>query len=159
MCDRIGGDHDARTVRLPAGCQFDPGGIGKGLAAALVSADLVTAGIVGGCVSVGGDLRVWGPGPHDLRWNVAAADRTIAVTDAAVAPRGTALRPLHLARRRLDHLLDPDTPGPTTFEGPLHNQIPAPDRTKDNSTVWQADFSRNLEKVGRWVASKSTSPA
>jgi immune inhibitor A len=37
---------------------------------------------------------------------------------------------------------DPDTPGPTTFEGPLHNQIPEPDRTKDNSTVWQADYSR-----------------
>ncbi len=37
---------------------------------------------------------------------------------------------------------DPDTPGPTTFEGPLHNKIPAPDRTEDNSTVWQADFNR-----------------
>jgi immune inhibitor A len=37
---------------------------------------------------------------------------------------------------------DPDTPGPTTFEGPLHNQIPEPDRTKDNSTVWQADYNR-----------------
>jgi immune inhibitor A len=37
---------------------------------------------------------------------------------------------------------DPDTPGPTTFEGPLHNKIPEPDRTKDNSTIWQADFNR-----------------
>jgi immune inhibitor A len=37
---------------------------------------------------------------------------------------------------------DPNTPGPTTFEGPLHNQIPEPDRTQDNSTVWQADFNR-----------------
>lgn len=37
---------------------------------------------------------------------------------------------------------DPDTPGPTTFEGPLHNKIPEPDRTKDNSTVWQADYNR-----------------
>lgn len=37
---------------------------------------------------------------------------------------------------------DPNTPGPTTFEGPLRNNIPAPDRTKDNSTVWQADFNR-----------------
>nr|WP_294695592.1 immune inhibitor A domain-containing protein [uncultured Friedmanniella sp.] len=32
-------------------------------------------------------------------------------------------------------------PGPATFEGPLHNQIPQPDRTKDNSTIWQADYS------------------
>jgi immune inhibitor A len=36
---------------------------------------------------------------------------------------------------------DPDTPGPTTYDGPVHNAIPAPDRTTDNSTVWQADYS------------------
>jgi immune inhibitor A len=41
-----------------------------------------------------------------------------------------------------DQDTDPDTPGPTTFDGPLHNAIPQPDRTKDNSTVWQADFNR-----------------
>ncbi|MDT7784589.1 MAG: immune inhibitor, partial [Pseudonocardiales bacterium] len=40
-----------------------------------------------------------------------------------------------------DQDTDPDTPGPTTFDGPLHNKIPAPDRTKDNSTVWQADYN------------------
>lgn len=37
---------------------------------------------------------------------------------------------------------DPDTPGPTTFEGPLRNKIPEPDRTKDNSTIWQKDYDR-----------------
>ena len=31
-------------------------------------------------------------------------------------------------------------PGPTTFEGPLHNKIPKP-AADDNSTVWQADYS------------------
>ena len=36
---------------------------------------------------------------------------------------------------------DPNTAGPTTFDGPLHNQIPAPDRSADNSTIWQADYS------------------
>jgi immune inhibitor A len=36
---------------------------------------------------------------------------------------------------------DPKTPGPATYDGPLHNAIPAPDRTKDNSTVWQADYA------------------
>ncbi|HEX8626761.1 MAG TPA: immune inhibitor A domain-containing protein [Catenuloplanes sp.] len=43
---------------------------------------------------------------------------------------------------------DPNTPGPTRFDGPLHNQIPAPNRAVDNSTVWQADYApehyRNL---------------
>ncbi|RJK96762.1 immune inhibitor A domain-containing protein [Vallicoccus soli] len=37
---------------------------------------------------------------------------------------------------------DPDTPGPTTFDGPLHNSIPQPDRSQDNSTPWQEDFDR-----------------
>jgi immune inhibitor A len=36
----------------------------------------------------------------------------------------------------------PAVPGPTTFEGPLNNKIPAPDRTVDNSTVWQANYDR-----------------
>ena len=29
-----------------------------------------------------------------------------------------------------------------TFDGPLHNQIPKPNRKKDNSTQWQADYDR-----------------
>jgi immune inhibitor A len=41
-----------------------------------------------------------------------------------------------------DQDTDPNTPGPQTFDGPLHNQIPEPDRSKDNSTIWQHDFSR-----------------
>ncbi|GAA1569100.1 MULTISPECIES: immune inhibitor A domain-containing protein [Kribbella] len=36
----------------------------------------------------------------------------------------------------------PNFPGPARFDGPLHNEIPAPDRSVDNSTVWQADYSR-----------------
>ncbi|GAA3571492.1 immune inhibitor A domain-containing protein [Kribbella ginsengisoli] len=36
---------------------------------------------------------------------------------------------------------DPNTEGPLTYDGPLHNAIPAPDRSTDNSTVWQADYS------------------
>ncbi|MEJ5946343.1 immune inhibitor A domain-containing protein [Pseudokineococcus basanitobsidens] len=37
---------------------------------------------------------------------------------------------------------DPDTPGPTRFDGPRHNEIPEPDRSVDNSTVWQEDFDQ-----------------
>ncbi|MFI5934867.1 immune inhibitor A domain-containing protein [Actinoplanes sp. NPDC051494] len=36
---------------------------------------------------------------------------------------------------------DPATPGPATFEGPLHNAIPEPDRGVDNSTIWRSDYS------------------
>jgi immune inhibitor A len=41
-----------------------------------------------------------------------------------------------------DQDTDPTWPGPSRFDGPLHNQIPEPDRTKDNKTIWQPDFSR-----------------
>jgi len=40
-----------------------------------------------------------------------------------------------------DQDTDPTTPGPATFEGPAKNSIPEPDRTMDNSTKWQPDFS------------------
>ncbi|WP_088997049.1 immune inhibitor A domain-containing protein [Micromonospora echinaurantiaca] len=40
-----------------------------------------------------------------------------------------------------DQDTDPGTPGPTRFDGPLHNEIPAPNRAVDNSTVWQADYN------------------
>jgi immune inhibitor A len=40
-----------------------------------------------------------------------------------------------------DQDTDPDTPGPARFDGPLHNEIPEPDRSVDNSTVWQPDYS------------------
>jgi immune inhibitor A len=36
----------------------------------------------------------------------------------------------------------PAIPGPATFEGPLRNAIPAPNRSVDNSTVWQADYNQ-----------------
>jgi immune inhibitor A len=41
-----------------------------------------------------------------------------------------------------DQDTDPNTPGPTRFDGPLHNQIPQPDRTKDNKTIWEPNYNR-----------------
>jgi len=42
-----------------------------------------------------------------------------------------------------DQDTDPNTAGPTTFDGPVHNAIPQPNRAVDNSTIWQADFSQD----------------
>jgi immune inhibitor A len=42
-----------------------------------------------------------------------------------------------------DQDTSPDTPGPVRFDGPLHNEIPEPDRTVDNSTIWEPDFTRD----------------
>jgi immune inhibitor A len=39
-----------------------------------------------------------------------------------------------------DQDTNPAIPGPARFDGPQHDRIPAPDRSKDNSTVWQPDY-------------------
>ena len=42
-----------------------------------------------------------------------------------------------------DQDTDPDIPGPTRFDGPLVNEIPEPNRSLDNSTKWQENFSQS----------------
>nr|WP_238355557.1 immune inhibitor A domain-containing protein [Kribbella sandramycini] len=41
-----------------------------------------------------------------------------------------------------DQDTSPNFAGPATFEGPLRNAIPEPDRSVDNSTVWHPDYSQ-----------------
>ena len=45
-----------------------------------------------------------------------------------------------------DKDVNPDRPGPVVFDGPEHNSIPEPDRSVDNTTVWQADYDRRHYK-------------
>ncbi len=45
-------------------------------------------------------------------------------------------------RRHQAYQDDPDS-GAQRFDGPLHNQIPQPDRKVDNSTIWAPNFSRS----------------
>ena len=62
-------DPDARAVGLPVGVGLDLGGIGKGLAADLVVDELEARGARSVAVSLGGDVRVAGEGPHaDGTW-------------------------------------------------------------------------------------------
>src|SRR6185503_17312209 len=73
-------------VRLPHGCGFDPGGVGKGLAADKVVADLIGAGAAGACVNLGGDLRVAGRAPAGGDWTIGVEDPRsgATITDLAV---------------------------------------------------------------------------
>jgi thiamine biosynthesis lipoprotein len=70
-CAFIELDRANRTIVLPAGVEVDPGGIGKGLAADLVTAELVAAGAAGAMVNLGGDLRVRGAPPEGDAWSIA----------------------------------------------------------------------------------------
>lgn len=67
-------DHVVGTVRLGPNTTLDPGGIGKGFAADLVVDELLSSGVRGVLVSVGGDLRAAGEAPAESSWVVAIAD-------------------------------------------------------------------------------------
>ena len=59
-CGGIVVDESVGTVMLGAGVGFDPGGIGKGLAADLLVEEALAAGVDGVMVNIGGDIRVEG---------------------------------------------------------------------------------------------------
>jgi thiamine biosynthesis lipoprotein len=112
-----------QTVHLPAGVGFDPGGIGKGLAADMVVAELMAAGAEGACVNVGGDLRVCGTPPDSAPgsgWSIGVenpfSDDVAAVLGIADGGVATSSR---LRRRWIGgdggaahHLIDPRTGKP-----------------------------------------------
>jgi thiamine biosynthesis lipoprotein len=111
------------VVRLPPGCAFDPGGIGKGLAADKVVADLISAGAAGACVNLGGDLRVAGRAPGGGDWTIAIEDPwsreailDIGMRDGAVATSSTQRRRWTLDGVPRHHLIDPATGEPSTSD-------------------------------------------
>jgi thiamine biosynthesis lipoprotein len=114
---------DGSCVRLPGGTGFDPGGIGKGLAADVVAGEAMAAGAGGVCINLGGDLRVRGDGPHGGPWTVAVehpwADGPLALlglADGAVATSTTLLRRWLVEGEVRHHLIDPATGRPSTTD-------------------------------------------
>ncbi len=100
-CASIELDDRARTVKFPAEVTFDPGGIGKGLAADLVAGQIMRAGAQGCLVSIGGDLVARGTAPDDHAWTVtidepavgiAGPIATVSFEDGALATSTTARR-------------------------------------------------------------------
>ena len=73
-CAQIEIDEIARTVSLPPGVELDPGGIGKGMAADVVTAELLDAGAHGVLVNIGGDLRARGEPPEGETWSIDVVD-------------------------------------------------------------------------------------
>lgn len=109
--ERVFVDAASSSVTLPRGVGFDPGGIGKGLAADLVAEELISRGAAGVCVNVGGDLRVEGVGPDGGAWVVAVEDPLAPVRVAAVALSSGAVATSARTRRTFGggrhHLIDP----------------------------------------------------
>ncbi len=123
---------DGRTVRLPAGTGFDPGGIGKGLAADIVIGELLAGGAAGACVNLGGDLRVAGSNPSGEAWTIAiehpALEEPIALIGlhaGAVATSTTLRRRWSVEGQMRHHLIDPATGEPSASDLELTTVIAA----------------------------------
>ncbi len=71
-CGRIEIDPATGTVELPPGITVDAGGIGKGLAADLVTDLALRLGALGAMANLGGDLRCRGRAPDPGGWSVGA---------------------------------------------------------------------------------------
>jgi thiamine biosynthesis lipoprotein len=112
----VGGD----TVALPAAVGFDPGGIGKGLAADMVVAELRAAGAEGACVNLGGDVAVSGTGPEGGGWTVAVEHELrpeplahLGLSAGAVTTSSTLRRRWRRDGKLRHHLVDPRTGEPS----------------------------------------------
>jgi FAD:protein FMN transferase len=107
-------DPVGELVRLPAGVGFDPGGIGKGLAADIVVRELADR-VDGICVNLGGDLRVHGVAPDAGGWTIEIEDPFGGAARGMVSLFGGAVATSARTKRVLadgHHLIDPTTGRP-----------------------------------------------
>jgi thiamine biosynthesis lipoprotein len=141
-CAELSLDPIVRSVTLPPGVALDLGGIGKGFAADLVSAELLQDGATGACVNLGGDARVRGASPGDGRaWLVEVASEpgvarphsplTFGFADGAVATTSSRRRAWRRAGARLHHVIDPRTGRPV--------DAPPTSATVVAADAWQAE--------------------
>jgi thiamine biosynthesis lipoprotein len=117
---------DGDEIRLPFGVGFDPGGIGKGLAADIVADELRADGAAGVCINLGGDARVSGPAPDGGAWTIAVRHphwnepvAVLGITDGAVATSTTLRRRWKIGAQEQHHLIDPDTGQPSASVRPF----------------------------------------
>lgn len=135
---------DLNGVRVPAGATFDPGGIGKGLAADIVTAFLTAQGATSSSVELGGDVRVSGEPWFGATWRIGVADPLNPARDiAAFAPHCGAVATSSVLRRRWQtngeqrhHLLDPATGQPAAT-----NLVSA---TACSSATWWAEIAAKV---------------
>jgi FAD:protein FMN transferase len=111
-------DRDASRVRFGADVAFDPGGIGKGLAADLVGTELIAMGATAALVAIGGDVRV--AGRASSGWVVAVEDPfdpnvtliELSVLEGGVCTSSVRSKTWVDGGTPMHHLIDPRTGAP-----------------------------------------------
>lgn len=109
-------DEERQQVQLPAGLTLDPGGLGKGLAADIVAAELMDRGAAGACVSIGGDIRCVGKSPHGDFWTIpietpfaTSETETISFTQGGIATSWLHAKTWATPAGVQHHILNPKT--------------------------------------------------
>jgi thiamine biosynthesis lipoprotein len=121
---RIEVDRASQSITLPVGMALDAGGIGKGLAADLVVAELLSRGAGGVLVSIGGDLAAAGTAPNLDGWQLDIEDpmnppvtiARLAFSEGGVATSSTLSRRWDNAGTQQHHVIDPSTGAPSATD-------------------------------------------
>ncbi len=120
-CAGIRLDPYLNAVSLGTGVGFDPGGIGKGLAADIVVRELLDSGVDGVMVNLGGDVAAAGDPPDDHGWIVGIEDPydathivgRVTLESGGVCTSSRIRRAWQSADgRHLHHIVDPRTGNP-----------------------------------------------
>lgn len=121
-CAGIEIDSEICLVRLGADIGFDPGGIGKGLAADILTAEAQQMGATGVLVNLGGDLVCRGQAPGEHGWVVEVSESSVCdgriaivgINAGAVVTSTTAKRRWATGDGERHHVIDPSTGEQTT---------------------------------------------
>lgn len=115
---------DGQAIALPqAGMELDFGGFGKEYAADCAATALKSAGVYGGTINLGGDVRIVGPHPDGKPWRLGVAHprnparqviASLPLRGGALTTSGDYERFMDLDGRRYCHILDPHTGWPVS---------------------------------------------
>lgn len=115
---------DGEVISLPqAGMELDFGGFAKEYAADSAAAALMAAGIAGGTINLGGDLRIIGPHPDGQPWRLGVANprrpaddviASLALSEGALTTSGDYERFMDVDGRRYCHILNPHSGWPVS---------------------------------------------
>lgn len=110
---------DAGAVKRGASARVDLGGIAKGYAIDRAAQALHRAGVAGGLVDLGGDLKCFGEPPDDPHWTVEVKNpfgatrlNRLRLAGGAVCTSGSYARFTVIEGERYSHIIDPRTGRP-----------------------------------------------